>query len=342
MHAKVLHKSEEKLWNDFVISHPLSTIHQSVLWGKFQTRIPSRNKRWIVVLKEQEKIIGGTMLVRHKMRNGYCFLYASRGPLLNYEAKNIDSQMEELLRIIKPIAKEENAVFLRIDPPISPPSKFPKFKGFFKSHCGFQPEHTLIIDLTLSEAEILANMKQKGRYNIRLAEKKGVKVRISNPKNNEQFEKDLDSYMTLLKETTERDDFSGHNRDVYKNMLEILTSGALADLYIAEFNGEPVSALVATYSNETATYYYGVSSNKNRELMSPYLLQWTVIKDAKAKGYKLYDFLGISPEGKKNHPWRGVTEFKKKFGGTPLSYAEPQEYPFKKLLFLIYRLYKKT
>lgn len=345
MEARILNKSEEHLWDEFIKTNPLSTIHQTSSWGHFQEKIPQRGKYWIIILEDsnKSKIIGGTLLIRHSLPKGYSWLYMSRGPLINYDPAKSTIQIKALIDAIKPLAKKEKAIFLRIDPPIKLAEKFGSkshLKGFHTTHSGFQPEHTLLLDLTKSEEELLKEMKPKGRYNIHLAEKKGVKIRISDPAKKEQFKKDIDAYFAMLKETTSRDNFSGHNKEIYKNMIEILEPKNLAKLYIAEHENTPIAAIITTYYKDTATYYYGVSSNSFRNLMAPYLLQWEAIKDAKTQGYKTYDFLGISPLNAKNHPWKGVTEFKTKFGGAHATYNPPQEFAFKKLLYLLYRLYK--
>ena len=332
MKARVLSKSEESKWTEFIKSHPLATIHQSPTWGHFQQKIAYRGKYWIVVLEKNDKIIGGTMLVRHKVRQKYSWLYAARGPLLK-EMKDIKLLIPE----IKKIAKDERSIFLRIDPPLI--EEMEKLKGFKKIKEGFQPQHTLILDLSKSEDQLLKEMKPKGRYNIKLAAKKGVEVFISDINNTKEFQKDLEDFSTILEETTKRDGFRGHKIDYYKNMLESLDSNA--KLYLAKFNGKTIAAIIATFFNDTAIYYYGASSNEHRNLMAPYLLQWTAIKDAKKMGLKKYDFLGISPDKNTKHPWHGVTAFKLKFGGEKITYSSPQEYAFKKPLKLLYNLLKK-
>jgi len=336
MEARILNKAEEKKWDNFIATHPLSTIHQFSYWGHFQEKISERGKYWIVVLEEKGKIIGGTMLIRHKIKKGYTWLYSARGPLLDYSSDDLQKQIDELLNVIKKIAKEEKSIFIRIDPPLTSDKQI-RLKGFKKAH-GFQPEHTLIINLDLSEDEILAQMKQKGRYNIRLAEKKGVTVRISDPQNKGQFEKDIHRHFEILQETTSRDGFHGHDENFYKTMVETLYPSG--KLYLAEFEGEILAGIIVTFFKDTAIYYYGASGNIHRELMAPYLLQWQAIKDTKSQGFKYYDFLGIAPANAKNHPWLGVTEFKKKFGGNEVSYLPPMEFSFKKLFHLGYRLYK--
>lgn len=363
MQARILNQSEEHSWADFVDKHPLGNIHQTPEWGHFQSKVPGREKYWIIVLEEKltPKILAGTLLVRQALPHGYCWLYAPRGPLLDYDDSQVaHSQMSALLAEIKKIANKEKAIFLRVDPLIQSFSKSARadsplhFPHFRQNIHGFQPDHTLILDLTKSEEELLSEMKPKGRYNIKLAEKKGVTIYKST---------NLVAFYQILGETTSRDGFHGHDLNFYQNMLENL--GHRATLYLAEYEGKIIAGALNTFYKDTATYYYGASSNAYRNVMAPYLLHWQAIKEAKAAGYTKYDFFGIapthelsecasqqaSPQGTdpkrpkgaevKNHPWAGVTEFKKKFGGTEVSYQLPQEFVFKKSLYLLYRAYKK-
>ncbi len=334
MKARILGKSEEHLWENFLQTHPLANIQQTPAWGHFQETIPSRGKYWIIVLEEYGKIIGGSLLYRLTLPKNYNWLYSPRGPLINYSEPQ---QIKTLLEAINPLAKEENAVFYRLDPYLK---ELPRIKGFHQHHQGFQPEDTLSLDIEPSEEEILNQMKPKGRYNIRLAEKKGVKIHKSDPENSKQFEKDIDAYHQIMLETTARDHFQGHRKNFYRNMVKILTEAQKGALYIAEYENQPIAAIIVTFFKDTAVYYYGVSSNAHRNLMAPYLLQWEAIKDAKKQNIKYYDFLGIAPENAKNHPWKGVTEFKEKFGGQRVTYTMPQDYAFKPILYLFYRIYK--
>lgn len=338
MQARILEKSQEHLWDEFIKTHQLATIHQASSWGHFQETIPERGKYWIVVLEEGQKIIGGTMLIRHKLPKGFSWLYAARGPLLNYDSENLEKEINALLSAISPIATYEKSIFLRIDPPLRSPIHI---KNFHITRHGFQPEHTLILDITKSEDEILKQMKPKGRYNIRLAEKKGVKISTTDIANQTKLSKDIEVFYKILSTTAKRDDFNVHDEHFYKKIVETLIPSHNAELYLAHYENKIIGGIIVTFFNDTATYYYGASSDEHREVMANYLLQWHAIKEAKARGMKYYDFLGIAPESAKKHPWKGVTEFKKKFGGTEVSYAPPQEFAFKKSLHALYRLYKK-
>jgi peptidoglycan pentaglycine glycine transferase (the first glycine) len=339
MKATILRPEQEPLWEEFVQNHPLASLHQSPAWGHFQQKIQSRGQYWIVALFEDEKIVGGTMVIRHKIHKNHSWLYCPRGPLLNYDADNINDQLKLITEALAPLAKKENSIFLRVDPPL--PKTYPqKFSYFHSTHHGFQPENTLILDLSKSKEEILQQMKSKGRYNIRLAEKKGVKIRPSGPKNSIQFQEDIKSFYDILEQTTQRDKFHGHGQDFYLDMVQTLAINKNATLYLAEYKGKVIAGIISTFYKDTAIYYYGASSNHHRNLMAPYLLQWQAIKDARVQNLTHYDFLGIAPENSKNHPWKGVTDFKKKFGGKTISYLAPREYAFKKITYWLYRVYK--
>lgn len=325
MDVKFLEENQYQVWEDFVKKSGAS-IWQSAHFGSFQLKVPGRSKRWILGVFKNDELIGGMQFFRFDLPGGMCWLYGARGPVVpGMDAGVIHLLMQE----IEILARKENAVFLRLDPAVE---KFLKLGKEIKE--GFQPQTTLCLDLQQSEEELLAQMKQKGRYNIKVAGKNEVEVV-------EGGEEDMKDYGRLLRETTARDGFKGHKLGFYKKMLAELEPQGMAKLFLAKHEGKVLAAAICTYFGETATYYYGVSSNKNRNVMAPYILQWKMIQDARARGFKVYDFLGISPSDSAGHKWDGVTSFKKKFGGEVVDYCRPQEVVYKKLLYLLYALRRK-
>ena len=309
----------------------LETIHQTKIWAEF--RKAAKNEKYFEVDIAKE---GKVYIQKMSLPRGMCWLYCNRGPAFKeFSEKNL----KEFLNKIREIAKRENAVFLRIEPPFEKNTEEGKeYKktisraGFKHAHASHQPECTLIIDLDQPLEKILAGMKQKGRYNIKIAEKHGVKINESS---------DVEAYFKILEQTLARDKFSGHEQNFYKKILEILGKENHSKMYLAEYKNEIIAGMILTYFKDTAIYYYGASSNKYREVMAPYLLQWTAIKDAKERGYKYYDFLGVAPPDAKNHPWAGVTDFKLKFGGRVVEYEKAREYIFKPFWYWIIRIVKK-
>ncbi len=194
------------------------------------------------------------------------------------------------------------------------------------------PEATRMIDLTLNDDDLLAQMKPKGRYNIRLAEKHGVRVVQSD---------DVEAYAALAKETWARDGFRGPKRG-YETFLKDLPGSFLLlafppldtkktpsdghfDVSSGQKDLKPIAGLLGVVCGSVGIYYYGASTDRHRELMAPYLLQWEAMKHCRSHGCIAYDLFGIAPEGVVNHPWAGVSDFKAKFGGKVLNYPPERE-----------------
>jgi lipid II:glycine glycyltransferase (peptidoglycan interpeptide bridge formation enzyme) len=296
------------------------SLWQSTDWEAFQKSLGHKTLR--ITVKEK-KILG----ILNPLFLGYQYLYLPRIQSLSSEEWKI------LMHRLKILKKKEKLLFTRYDSSHQQASKL--IKNFTSSHSP-QPETTLILNINESDDKILAQMKRKGRYNINLAKKKGVHVtKATNEKDKTEFTR---KFHSLLKETTKRDHFSAHSEDYYLKMLK-----HLKDSYIllSEKDNEILAGLIAVKSNDSLIYYYGASSNSQRELMAPYLLQWEAIKLAKKLGCKHYDFLGIAPEGAAgDHPWKGITSFKKKFGGETISYQKAKEVIHRPVLYRFFKIMK--
>lgn len=358
-------------WNKFVASHPLGTIHQTSFWGDFQAKNSDRDKYFIVTLPTSPSstpvpISAGGLFIRQRLPLGLSWFYCPRGPLCNYSNPK---ELEKILEKLRPIAIQERAVFLRIDPPIEVSDAdrrlTPKIPpGFRTAHAQYQPTHTLLLDLSLTEEQILAQMKPKGRYNIKIAQKHGVKIRPAAPPSSKFFKKDLTAFYKLLAATAKRDKFKIHPKSYYENMLKILGPKNMAELFIAEYtphdnsraakNRAPkiIGGIIVTFFARTATYYFGASDYNYRNLMAPYLLQWSAIRTARQRGYKFYDFLGIAPLSQSDaarnsfapqssHPYSRITDFKLKFGGRVVNYIRAKEFIFKPIWYFLIKLAKK-
>ncbi len=181
-----------------------------------------------------------------------------------------------------------------------------------------QLEATIVLDLTQNEDKLLAAMHQKCRYNIKVAKKHGVLV--SQHRGDDQ--KALDSLYTLLRETAGRDGFTHLPKSHYEAFLKHLEGSFFL---MAWHNEEPIAGLLGVTWKQTGFYYYGASAHKHRHLMAPYLLQWETMMHCKQLECLQYDLLGIAPEGSaEDNPWRGITEFKRKFGGKVITYPPEQ------------------
>ncbi|MEK7545994.1 MAG: peptidoglycan bridge formation glycyltransferase FemA/FemB family protein [Patescibacteria group bacterium] len=286
---------------------------QSWQWGEFQRALG----RDVLRFREDGAM---AQMIRMRLPFGKSYWYCPRGPLGALPSLALDADVKR-------------ALFLRIEPS-TPPMQAAKVRDV-------QPGQTLIVDLAPEREAIMAAMHEKWRYNIRLAERKGVKVYVAGERDHGA----LDVFWDLLEETTERDGFRAHDKEYYRSMLEAFAGdpakeGALrpvARLVFAEHDGRVLAANLMVYFGSTATYLHGASSRARRELMAPHLLHWTAMLDAKSWGYRDYDFWGVAPEGAEGHPWAGISRFKRGFGGTYVAYPGAYDVPIDKNWYDVYR-----
>lgn len=238
---------------------------------------------------------------------------------------------------------DKKTLCIRFDVPVDLPSLEEREKYRRELGCAFapdniQPPDTVLVDLTASPEEILGRMKGKWRYNIRLAEKKGVEVRRGGLE-------EIDVFYDLYRMTSARDGIAIHHKEYYRDLLrwgqnwgagaEGSDEKVRVDLYIASCQGEPLAAIITMFAGTEAVYLYGASSNSRRNLMPAYLLQWRAMEDAKAAGCQVYDMYGIPPTDDEGHPMHGLYRFKTGFGGTIVHRPGSVDIPLGQL----YRLY---
>lgn len=308
----------QKTWEKFVKDNKGSFL-QSFSWAKYLESLG--NKVIYLSVKDKEEIKAVALLEVRKLPKGTC-LFCVKGPVLDWQnTKVLDFILEE----IKKIALKEKSVFLRIEPETNEDLENKLIKlGFIKPQLllnQISPQDTLILNLEKSEGEILSLMKPKTRYNIRLAEKHGVRVYKSNDI------KDIDKFYKLSLETGQRNKIKILPKEYYNKIIEILGEENSA-LFVALYQGKPLSSIIVIFWNNLATYLYGASSSQNRNLMANYLVQWEAIKETKKRDIGSYDFWGIAPlevsskqlTVSKQHPWAGVTRFKKGFNGEEIHF----------------------
>ncbi len=204
-----------------------------------------------------------------------------------------------------------------------------------------QPPRTLIVDLSGSEQDILARMKQKTRYNIRLAMKKGVIVHES---------EDLDLFYDMLQVTSRRDGFGIHNPLYYRCVFNLFRPGDECGLFVADYGGKPLAAIMVLVHGTRAWYFYGASTDEHREWMPTYLLQWEAMRWAKQRGCLTYDLWGVPDEDleilesqfvKRSDGLWGVYRFKRGFGGQLRRSLGPWDRVYQPVLYAFYRWWNK-
>lgn len=291
---------------------------QSPLWGEVQE-------------SDGRKIFytGQCLLIKHALPFGLSWLYSPR-PAIRDEEK-----LKTLIQSVAAIAKRENAVFWKVDG-----VKKLKITNYelkiTESSSPLQYPETFILDLSKTEEELLKNMKPKTRYNIGLAQKKGVTARWS--KNLD----DIDVFYRLLTETAERQKIGIHSEEHYRNILKILGEENAAAIIFAYHNNHPIAANLITFFGDTAVYLHGGADHSRHSLMAPYLLQWETIQEAKRRGLRWYDLGGCSVTRGKIKEWAGITRFKEGFGGELFNFGETYDVVFQKKWYEIYRFINKA
>ncbi len=376
--------SDKEKWNNFVLAQKGEFL-QSWEWGEFQ-KFAGRQIWRLAVTSENDEFLAVAMVIKNNLPLGKNYLYCPRGPIigkLKVESKKLKF-LELIFDKINKIARKENSIFLKLELPINNNViASPEYSGRgnpavnaiasdfllgnpVSKSVNLQPHDSLILDLNKSEEELLAQMKQKTRYNIRLAEKHGIKVRMSAEKT---FESDFEKFWALTEETTSRDKFQSHAKEYYFKMLALrsLNEGGLetlngeiapqrldARLYLAEFEGKIIAANIMVFFGDRATYLHGASGSEYRNLMAPYLLQWEQIKKSRAFGFKEYDFWGIASKNQKpktknqnlnavnyKAEWEGITRFKTGFGGREINYPDAVDILYQPMVYKAIRVAKK-
>ncbi|MFQ6101069.1 MAG: lipid II:glycine glycyltransferase FemX [Anaerolineae bacterium] len=304
-------------WDRFVVGHPDAHVLQTSAWGALKARFGWTGER--VGLARDGGLVAGAQVLYRRLPAGMgCLAYVPKGPLVDWCD---EEQMRVLLAALDRAARSQGAIALTIEPDL--PDEHPhreRLRGLgFRPDpfSSIQPCRTLVVDISPDEDTILAAMKPKTRYNVRLAARKGVTVRKAS-------EADLPAFHALMAATAARDRFGVHSPIYYEAAYRLFVPRGWARLLLAQVEGEPVAALVVFALPPRAWYFYGASSNAHREKMPTYLLQWEAMRWAKSLGCTTYDLWGVPDEDeqkleaeftqRRDGLW-GVYRFKRGFGG---------------------------
>lgn len=307
---------------------------QSKLWQDFLDK--QQKKNWqINITDEKGELFLSCLLYENKLPFGKSYLYAPKGPVLKNDLKQEDKQ--ELLalffsktRDLMVETKTKEEIFLQLEPS-------EEIKNFFQVQTAknIQPQDVSFLTLDKEPKEMLANMHQKTRYNIMLANKKGVKVEVLDKP------EDIEIFLSLNKKTAARQNIITHPDNYYALLWQTLLEHKAAKLFVAYYNDKPVAANLMIFWENTATYLHGASDYEYRQAMAPYLLQWEAIKLAREQGFAFYDFGGIAPEDNSKPKWNGLTRFKKGFAGSDFHSPVAQVFVYNPGQYKLYLLAKK-
>jgi peptidoglycan pentaglycine glycine transferase (the first glycine) len=323
-------------WNSMIASLPLAHLLQTWEWSQVKTKYGWQAMPFVWE-ETTGKPLAAAMVLRRRFPIGgfakkMCVLYVPKGPLLDWSDAAL---RQRVLNDLQVLAKRQGAIFIKLDPDLALGRGIPlkanaieftagkdvkselQRDGWRFSQDQIQFRNTVLVDLSASEDEMLARMKQKTRYNIRLAQRQGVKIRVGT-------EADLPLLYRMYAETSVRDGFPIREEGYYQTVWRSFCGPAAAGLsttipfqepLVAEVEREVIAAVSIFYFAGQVIYLFGMSRDKYREKMPNHLLQWEAMRRAKAAGGKIYNLWGAPDDFNENDGLWGVFRFKEGFGG---------------------------
>ncbi|HEX6799515.1 MAG TPA: peptidoglycan bridge formation glycyltransferase FemA/FemB family protein [Ktedonobacterales bacterium] len=317
-------------WNRFVEAQPTGNITQTYEWGELPNALGGDALRLGAV--EDGKLVG-TMLAGVATAPGLRrpYLYVPRGPVI---ADPASPALAALVAQADEEARRRGAFMLKIEPNAADGDAAwldaLRKLGFRPNRFATHPRRSWMLDIRPPEADLLAAMKEKWRYNIRVASRKGVTVRLA------ETPADLAAFYALYQETAARDGFFIHPQRHYEQIWRLYDARDAAALLLAEYAGEPIAGLFALRCGPVTTYMFGASSNRERNRMPNHLLQWTAIQWAKAHGCTTYDFRAIAEVLDPREDLYSLYTYKQGFGGTSVLALQTHDKAYQPAVYWAY------
>jgi len=320
-------------WDGAVRTLPSAHILQSWAWTETKAQTGWRARRMLWTADGRPTAAAAVLMRRLAAHLPVSVAYVPKGPAVDWNDALLVGQV---LQRIEEEARRRNAIFVKIDPDVrsdSPAGQAVRTvlaqRGWRVSDEQIQFRNTMITDLAPDEEALLANMKPKWRYNIRLSERRGVVVQ-------DGAVADLPAFYKMYTETGERDGFLVRPYSYYESIWSQFLVEGLAHLLLAELDGRFVAGLMLFRFGATAWYFYGASTANARDAMPNHALQWAALRWAKASGCIRYDWWGAPDNLEESDPMWGVYRFKAGFGGEFVPWIGAWDFPISRPLYWLY------
>ncbi|MBW6440923.1 peptidoglycan bridge formation glycyltransferase FemA/FemB family protein [Patescibacteria group bacterium] len=322
--------SDKSIWENFVQSNEKNTFLHSWNWGEFNKN--TGEEIWRLGMFNQNELAAVFLVLKIKARRG-SFLFIPHGPIFNQKVDNIKQILNDIFQYLKNLGKTEQVGFIRISPLLEKTKEnleiFQKF-GFRNAPIHMMhPETTWLLDITKSEDDLMKEMRKTHRNLVRRATKDGVKIVQSSE------EKYLHAFYDIHTETVQRHKFIPFSYDYIKKEIETFKQDNQIEIFSALYKGKVISSAIVVFYGGQAFYHHGASSSTYMKIPSSYLNLWQAIDEAKKRGKAIFNFYGIV-EDKPNHPWSGLSKFKKGFGGYQENVLHCQDLPLNQKYLLTY------
>jgi lipid II:glycine glycyltransferase (peptidoglycan interpeptide bridge formation enzyme) len=332
-------------WDAFLAGSPHGHLLQSARWARLKSDFGWSAQRVVLrsIPSPDAPLLGGASILFRKLPWGQTVAYVPKGPAVDWSDL---AHTRAVLTMARNAAAKGHAALLKVEPDLPPTPELTaalQALGFQPSSQRVQPLSTIVLDLSGDEAAILARMKQKWRYNIRLSERKGVTVR-------EGGTADLPQIQQLMDTTGARDGFGVHNAAYHRRATELMAPLGIMTWLLAEHEGQLLAAIAVFAFGRTAYYMWGASADDGRNVMPNHAAQWAAMRWARAKGCTAYDLWGIPDEVGENpgayaepESWGqgglwGVYRFKQGFGGQVVRFAGAWDLPLSRPGYALYKL----
>jgi lipid II:glycine glycyltransferase (peptidoglycan interpeptide bridge formation enzyme) len=327
------------VWNRALVSLPTTHALQCWEWGEFKSRWGWQAER-LLWYNHDTPVAAAQILRRAIPHTPWSFLYVSKGPALDYSHPALTAQV---LTDLENYARRTRALFIKIDPdvpraygepqpdqPLEPVGQATldllAQRGWRFSPGQIQFRNTVVLNLTPSPEALLEAMKPKWRYNIRLAERKGVTIQPGSAA-------DLPAFYAMYAQTAARDGFLIRPAAYYQDVWQQFLAAGQAELLLASVEGQVVSGLIMFIFGPTAWYIYGASTGQRRETMPNHLLQWAAICRARDRHCCAYDMWGAPDVFNEDDRMAGVYRFKSGFGGQVVQGLGAFDYPVNRPMY---------
>ncbi len=283
------------------------------------------------VFRDEDTVLGGARVLTRNFDDDHGYYYVPEGPVLPINSTDSAELYAAFIEFVR--AKRQAAPYcvthMRMEPRwIDLPVYLTDCR---QANSWFEPRTTLMIDLQLSESELLAQMKPKGRYNIRLAKRHGVVVR------SDCTVAGIEDFLGLYQQTIERQKIRGERATYLRALCDRSVAVDSADIFFAEHQGQRLATALVVYNGDRATYLFGGSSEEQRQVMAAYALHFEAMIAARKRQCRWYDFYGISPPDGRFRKWDAITKFKRKFGGYEFNFVPSLDIVFDDMGYQRYR-----
>jgi lipid II:glycine glycyltransferase (peptidoglycan interpeptide bridge formation enzyme) len=332
---------QQTTWEQFVRQFSPTNFLQSWQFGQFNLALG--DEPLYLGVYEGERQVGAALFIKTKARRGNYYACAA-GPLVRdsenrtqnaepqrskrvatcspAELSHESAYKEVIAALVAYVKKEGDAVCIRIRPALTATDEHRKLfrdMGFRAAPMHLHAERTWVLDLGLSEDELLAGMRKNTRYYVRRAPKDGVVVRMSTDP------EDATVMHALQQETVQRQRFVPFSLRFFTELMRAFGEGAC--LFIARYQDEDIACAMINIYGDMAVYHYAATSLRFPKIPAAYLVLWEAIKEAKRRGCRYFNFWGVVGEDETKHPWHGLSQFKRGFGGYEINYLHAQDYP---------------